>query len=191
MADERPWLLLDLAGVLLDFAPERRLERIAALSGLPPNTVATRVKEDGISDRLDVGQSDEAELAKFLSGLAERPVEIEQAWRVWLSAFSVAPPMAELRDLGKRFRIGIFTNNHRAITRLFDSAPFEKMFFSSELGVRKPDPRSYVSVGQALGTNAVPIFVDDGEANVQGARRAGWRAIRYGPSSGSLLSALY
>ena len=88
--------------------------------------------------------------------------------------------MAVLPALAARYRLGIFTNNPRAITRVFDATPFETMFFSSELGAKKPNPGTYRAVERALGLAAAAItFVDDGAANVEGAHRAGWCAIHY------------
>ncbi len=192
MSGERPWLLLDLAGVLLDFAPERRLAVIGSLSGLPPDVVKRRIDDDGITERVDTGQAAEAELAGFLSTLCGRAIGVEEAWKIWLSPFSAArTPMAEIPALGLRFRLGIFTNNPRPITRLLDPSRFEAMFFSSEIGMKKPDPGSYEAVARALAVGGeMLIFIDDGVANVEGARRAGWRAIQYDPASASLLEAL-
>ena len=192
MSGERPWLLLDLAGVLLDFAPERRLALIGSLSGLPPEMVKLRIDDDGITERIDTGQAAEAELARFLSTLCGRAIDVEEAWKIWLSPFSVArTPMAEIPALKLRFRLGIFTNNPPRITRLLDPSQFDAMFFSSDLGMKKPDPDSYEAVARELAVGGeMLIFIDDGAANVEGARRAGWRAIQYDPASASLLEAL-
>ncbi len=186
MAAARPWLLLDLAGVLLRFEPERRIALLGSLSGQGEAAVRARIAASGITERLDTGRADEDALRAFLGALLGRAIGTDEAWRLWLSPF--APERAVLDDvppLGTRFRLGVFTNNPRAITRVFDASPFERMFFSAELGAKKPDPATYDAVGRALDVPARSIvFVDDGEANIEGARRAGWQAIAFRAGDG-------
>ncbi len=190
MVATKPWLLLDLAGVLLRFKPARRIAALASLSGLDAATVRARIETDGITERLDTGRAGEEALRDFLAALLGRPIGTDEAWALWLSPFAPAPAtLAEVDGLGARYRLGVFTNNPRAITRVFDPSPFERMFFSAELGAKKPDPSTYRAVADAL---AVPpasiVFVDDGAANVEGAREAGWRAVPF--RDGDRLAAL-
>jgi putative hydrolase of the HAD superfamily len=50
-------------------------------------------------------------------------------------------------------------------------------FFSSELGMAKPDPQIYQVVTTKLGVEpAAVVFFDDRQANVDAAHDAGWRA---------------
>lgn len=177
----RPWLLLDLAGVLLRFRPERRERRLLELSGLDAAALRARLDETAIGDRLDDGRAGETELAAFLSSLAGRPVDVDEAWTIWLTPFT--PDMRAfypLAGLVADWRLGVFTNNARAVTRVFDDEPFERLFFSAELGVRKPDPESFRRVTLLL--DAAPgdiLFVDDGAANLEAARAAGWRTALF------------
>jgi glucose-1-phosphatase len=51
---------------------------------------------------------------------------------------------------------------------------------SAELGVAKPDAAAYEAACERLGLGPEEVlFVDDTPANVEGARRAGIRAVRY------------
>ncbi len=179
--DGRPWLLLDLAGVLLHFRPERRWRRLLELSGLDEAALRTRLADSAIGDRLDDGRAATDDLASFLTRLAGRPVAADEAWAIWLAPFAPdARLFASLPGLAARYRLGIFTNNAAAITRRFDAAPFERLFFSAELGVRKPDPESFRRVTRELDTAPANIlFVDDAAANVEAARAAGWRAALF------------
>jgi putative hydrolase of the HAD superfamily len=55
---------------------------------------------------------------------------------------------------------------------------FQRIFVSSEMGVRKPEPRSYEAVSRELG---IPldrmVFYDDTQENVEGARAVGMQAV--------------
>ena len=177
----RGWVLLDLAGVLLRFEPERRVASLASMSGLDEAAIRGRIDADGITDRLDTGRADENALCDFVSGLLGRAVDADEAWRLWLSPFTPADSVfGELEPFAAHLRLGVFTNNPRAITRVFDASRFERMFFSSELGAKKPDASTYDAVQRALDVPPGEIvFIDDGAANVEGARRAGWRAIEF------------
>ncbi len=181
MAAGRPWLLLDLAGVLLRFRPDRRERRLRELSGLDEAALRARLADTPIGDRLDDGSASEGDLAAFLTRLAGRHVDIDEAWAIWLTPFTPdSRAFYPLAGLVNSFRLGVFTNNSRAVTRVFDDSPFERLFFSAEIGVRKPDPDSFRRVTLLLDTEPGNIlFVDDMAANVDAARAAGWRAALF------------
>ena len=181
MGSGRPWLLLDLAGVLLRFRPDRRERRLSELSGLDEATVRARLADTAIGDRLDDGSAGDGDLAAFIAGLAGRPVDTDEAWAIWLTPFAPdSRAFYPLAGLVGTYRLGVFANNSRAVTRVFDDSPFERLFFSAELGVRKPDPESFRRVTLLLDTEPGNIlFVDDGAANVDAARAAGWRAALF------------
>lgn len=51
---------------------------------------------------------------------------------------------------------------------------------SGEIGLLKPDPRIYHHHALAFGLDpAATLFIDDSAANVEGAKSAGWQAIRF------------
>ncbi len=51
---------------------------------------------------------------------------------------------------------------------------------SGEIGLLKPDPRIYHHHALAFGLDpAATLFIDDSVANVEGAKSAGWQAIRF------------
>lgn len=54
---------------------------------------------------------------------------------------------------------------------------FDRLFFSCDIGAAKPHQDFYVAVASHLGcAGANLLFFDDLDANVEGARTAGWRA---------------
>lgn len=52
------------------------------------------------------------------------------------------------------------------------------LFFSCEIGYRKPDARFYLEIGEALSREGIAqvFFLDDRPGNVQAARDCGWEA---------------
>lgn len=57
---------------------------------------------------------------------------------------------------------------------------FDTLFFSSELGIKKPDARFYEAVEKALGLSSKQIaFWDDSPSHVDAAKERGWQAELY------------
>jgi putative hydrolase of the HAD superfamily len=57
---------------------------------------------------------------------------------------------------------------------------FDDMFYAARLGVAKPDPGFYEEVAHRIGPQSEPpLFFDDAEKVVAGARKAGWEAVIY------------
>jgi epoxide hydrolase-like predicted phosphatase len=81
----------------------------------------------------------------------------------------------------------LLTNNAREFAAFWRPLlPLDELFDdvvdSSEVGMRKPDPRIFELSLQRLGVTAGrTAFVDDAPGNVEGARRAGLQAVLIGP----------
>jgi putative hydrolase of the HAD superfamily len=57
---------------------------------------------------------------------------------------------------------------------------FDDMFYAARLGVMKPEPRYFDEVERRIGRQAEPpLFFDDTEKVVAGARKSGWEAVVY------------
>jgi epoxide hydrolase-like predicted phosphatase len=94
--------------------------------------------------------------------------------------------MALIADLRREgYKIGLLSND--AITledklrhelAIYDT--FDAVIISAKIGVMKPDPGAYQAIVQALGVAfGACVFIDDNDANVEGARRCGMTAIHY------------
>ena len=100
--------------------------------------------------------------------------------------FAPNPPMIELVDdlRAAGFKIGVLTNNIRELRdswrRLMDfDSIFHDVVDSSEVGLRKPDPRIYRLAAERLGTSPErTAFLDDLQHNVDGAIAVGMSAFR-------------
>lgn len=66
----------------------------------------------------------------------------------------------------------------------FEERYFDQVFYSHEIGMRKPEERVYNYVTERLGVKPNEIlFVDDNEDNIEAAKKYGWRAALHDPSS--------
>jgi epoxide hydrolase-like predicted phosphatase len=88
--------------------------------------------------------------------------------------------VAELRAAG--YRIGLLTNSFRefrsVIEERVDISLFDAVVDSSFVGCRKPEPEIYQLMAEMLAIDPTRIvYLDDFEANLDGARSAGWTTV--------------
>jgi epoxide hydrolase-like predicted phosphatase len=109
---------------------------------------------------------------------------MNDAWAEYLG--SLNRPLAEyFRSLRPSFRTGILSNSFvGAREREQDAYGFEDMcdaiVYSHEVGHLKPEPAAYRVVSERLGVAPADVlFLDDVQANVDGARAVGMRAITF------------
>ena len=125
-----------------------------------------------------------------LYGRAPSPAELEDLLRVRFDAFlraTEAPPETRevLGRLASRYRLALLSNypDSRAIreslrrTRLAEF--LDPVLISADLGRVKPHPFLFTKMEEALGLppTAIVYVGDNWLADVQGARRAGWRSV--------------
>jgi putative hydrolase of the HAD superfamily len=176
--------------------------------GLEPGQLAKAFREhykqqDGEADfhLLETGRISEAEYYRRLgTRVAEMgstvtmpadPVEIRK--KLW----GRIRPNTEMIDAAKRihahYKVGLLTNNVKEWGGWRDLYPVDLFDFvvdSSEVGVRKPDPKIYHLACDGLGVAPHrAAFVDDIDINVEGARAFGLTAIHF-TTNGEVLERL-
>jgi putative hydrolase of the HAD superfamily len=99
----------------------------------------------------------------------------------WRVAADVEPVLCELAKRG--FNLGIASNFDGRLLRVVAESPAlslcSRIFMSAQVGYAKPDPRFFVAVGRGLDVQPGEIMLvgDDWQADIAGARLAGWQAI--------------
>ena len=124
-------------------------------------------------------------------GVVDRPLDARQLtefmadiWREYLGTAN-AELIGCVRGLRPRYRTGILSNSFvGAREREQGAYGFEdlvdEIIYSHECGMSKPDPAIYALACARLAVEpARLVFVDDYEPYVEGARRAGIRAVLY------------
>jgi len=118
--------------------------------------------------------------------LGHRP-EMHRFKEIYFEALEPNPPMIELmRELkAEGFQMAMLTNNVREWEPLWRSMLpvdeiFETVVDSGFVGCRKPESRIYALTLERIGRKAGScLFVDDVLVNVEGARKAGLRAVHF------------
>jgi putative hydrolase of the HAD superfamily len=175
-------VLFDLGGVLLPFDRERRVAAITERLGVAPKAV--KALFDGpLPRRMDLGHADEGDFAAAFAALAGRTVSNDEARELILSVFET--PNHDLWRIADRLRdrrrVGGFSDNPAFVSAVFpEGARLDPMIFSSEIGAVKPRAAAFEAAEARLGlAGDAVLLIDDAPANVEGALRRGWDAIRF------------
>ncbi|RPH45080.1 MAG: HAD family hydrolase [Burkholderiales bacterium] len=197
----------DIQAVIWDFggvissSPFEAFARYEAARGLPANflrTVNATNPHDNAWAKLErsefgVEAFDEA----FAAESRALGHEVRGADVLPLLAGEIRPEMVEaLRRIGARMKTGCITNNFTAM----GSSPmgglykaeimglFHHVIESARAGVRKPDPRIYTMMTDALGVEpARCVYLDDLGINLKPARDLGMRTIKVGEAAPALV----
>lgn len=179
-------LVFDLGGVLYAIDPPRATRKL--LGFMPESARKTPeawfLEGQALFDALEAGHISPAEFRDQLRnshGLQASDAAIDTAWNSLL--IGVLPGRAEaIADLKGRYRLILLSNTNliHQIALRDECAPlfahFERLFFSYEMGLRKPAPIIYTTALQEMGMDpAESLFIDDNRDNVRGAEDAGLR----------------
>ena len=177
-------LVFDLGGVLYAIDPGRTTEALVALlpEGLAPGEDAWTSDAQPIFDALEEGKLDPVSFRGRLRetyGLLGQDAEIDAAWNKLL--LGVMPGRVEaLQYLARHYRLILLSNTNliHQIAIAEECAPlfaaFERVFFSYEMDLRKPNPAIYTQALEVAGMEAhESLFIDDNFENVVGAKAAG------------------
>ena len=186
-------VIFDFGGVISS-SPFEAFARFEAARGLPKDflrTVNATNAHDNAWARLDRSELDVAGFdAACTAESRALGHEVRGAEVLPLLAGEIRPEMVEaLRRIGARLRTGCITNNFTAmeispmgglykaeIMRLF-----HHVIESAKAGVRKPDPRIYRMMTDALGVDPTRcVYLDDLGINLKPARELGMRTVKVG-----------
>ncbi|CAM2163835.1 glucose-1-phosphatase [Paraburkholderia sacchari] len=181
-------VLFDMEGVLSHYDREARAVRLAALTGTTPEAVREAIWGSGLEARADAGELAPDVYLRALGELLGCDIDRE----TWLAArrASITPNEAAIAlaaRAAQRCDIAVLTNNCRLVTDHLDylNPPVARLFgarvhASASFGAVKPAAQAYLGcLAQLAAAPHETLFIDDGEANVQGALAAGLHACRF------------
>lgn len=185
-------IIFDLGGVILNIDYHRTIAAFRALGMADFDRHFTQLKQEHLFDLYETGQITNA---LFRQGLRPhlRPdvtdADIDAAWNAMLLDLP-KHRLHLLRQLKNQHRTFLLSNTnaihinefHRQLHAshgLMDlNDHFERVYFSFEMGMRKPDPAIFLRVCDENGLNpAETLFIDDSPQHVEGARVAGLKVI--------------
>jgi glucose-1-phosphatase len=179
-------LLFDLGRVVLDTDFARTLACWADHAGCEPAQLVQCFSADDAYHRHERGEISDAEFFASLRTSLGIDVSDAQFLEGWNAIFGGAMPEIEplLARAAERLPLYAFSNTNRAHVAHFSQSyagllrHFRKLFLSSSIGLRKPEPAAYDHVVKEIGVPAARIvFFDDSADNIEGAQGRGLTAV--------------
>ena len=184
-------IIFDLGGVILNL--DMRKTEIAfqqlGISLVSPTTTHSFFRD------YEAGKIDNATLIHSIQSLTSKPSteqEIIQAWNAMLLDFPVER-LELLKQLGKKYRLFLLSNTNAIHHQQFQEQLyqqtgnylevfFEKAYYSHTIGLCKPDVACFQYVIRENNLDpSETLFVDDSEANINGAKEAGLSVLHIKP----------
>jgi glucose-1-phosphatase len=179
-------LLFDLGGVLIHIDFNRAFAQWQALSPLSLEGIRDRFRFDTAYEQHERGEIGADAYFAHLVQQLELKNDHEAIARGWNAIFTgeISETLALVRAARAHLPCYAFSNSntvHRAAwTGLYPDVvqAFDRIFVSSDIGLRKPERRAFEHIAGAVGlpANAL-LFFDDLAENVAGARAAGLQAV--------------
>lgn len=182
-------LLFDLGGVILNIDYNRPVEEFAKLGAQHFEKVFSQSSQSPIFDRFERGEITPAEFRSHLRKYLPEKISDSEIDQAWCSILGDLPSkrIVQLKQLKNNgYRLFLLSNTNsihiKGFTKYLDETYgkhlfkelFEKVYFSSQIGVRKPTKKvfEYVLKENDLKANET-FFIDDSKQHVDGAAKAG------------------
>jgi FMN phosphatase YigB (HAD superfamily) len=191
--NENKFLILDLGGVLLNIDYHAPIRAFKKLGIEHFESLFTQAKQSELFDLFEKGKISNNEFRqqiRNISGITSMTdAEIDMAWNSILLDFPTEK-MKLLNELKKKYRLFLLSNTNNIHIPSFENSMekvfgknhfhshFEKVFYSSQIGMRKPDAEifEYVIRLQNLERDKT-IFIDDSIQHVEGAKSCGIKSF--------------
>lgn len=189
-------IIFDFGGVLFDIDYHAPVRAFRALGLDRFEEIYSQAAQRPEFDLLETGKIDNESFMQFLHSFVPRAsrMEVDNAWncillQLWPEKVAL---VKSLRDQGYRTFLLSNTNAiHVAeFEKMIDAAmglsdfrsAFEKVYYSNEIGIKKPYPQTFLTVCEW--NNLIPgetMFIDDSKQHVDGAAAAGLVAVHLTP----------
>ena len=197
-------VILDFGGVLYDIDYDAPPKAFAALGDTEFASLYHKASQSPWFDALESGKMDRATFYGHLLGRCAPGTKEAQVHEAWCCILTGMPPeRAELvAKLGTQTRLFLLSNTNAIHATEFEQdlertlpdaagfwGAFEVTHYSHDLGVKKPDPATFLHVCGLHGLNpANTLFLDDSIQHVRGAEEAGLVAHHLDLSQGEFAS---
>lgn len=179
-------LLFDLGGIVINIDVRASIAGFAELAGMAIETLQHDFHADALYHDYECGKLTTAQYFRYLQsrlGIMVSDQQMTEAWNAMLGDLN-QDTFEAINQVRTQLPCYAFSNTNTAHKeKLFVSYPdvmdlFNSIYFSCDLGARKPDRIAYQLVAKRLGVEPGKIlFFDDSPVNVSGALDAGFQAV--------------
>lgn len=180
-------LLFDLGGVVFEFDFAHALAHWAPMSSLQPDALRLVFSHDEDYQRHERGELTGAQYFDTLRRklrLEASDAQIESGWNA-IFRDEIGPTLDAIESARRFLPCYAFSNTNKSHHAAWRAAyprvepAFEKVFASSDIGLRKPERAAFEHVCREIGLPPQALlFFDDLEENVRGARTCGLQAVQ-------------
>lgn len=181
-------IIFDFGGVLFNIDYEAPARAFKALGMTNFEEIYAQAAQTPLFDDLEKGTITNEDFIQKLASYLPRavsPEEILEAWNVIL--LDIPKERIDLiHALKARYRTFLLSNTNAIHVKEFEQivdatmgleyfrSAFEKVYYSNDLGIKKPYPETYLKVCEWNDLDPKKtLFIDDSEQHVRGAKEAG------------------
>jgi len=179
-------VIFDLGNVLISVNEQRAIDRFAARTGKTPAEIQAYFFTTSHATELSLGKMTKRQFHRVVSHDLGFTGDYDELALIWSDIFEPITPMIELAQSLATRRPRLILSNTNVIHADFflERYPwineFDGVILSHEVGLLKPDAAIYRLAVQQTGLPAERVvFIDDLNANVQGAQVAGLQAFQH------------
>lgn len=185
-------IIFDLGGVLLNLDYDLTEKAFISLGMSNFGESYSQLKQTQLFDRYEIGEISSFHFVNRLLDLLPQGTTANQvvhAWEAMILDFP-AERLRFLEELSGKYRLFLLSNTNDlhidAVRRSLEKAVghrnleqyFEKTYFSSAIGMRKPDSKIFEFVCSENNLDpATTIFIDDSPQHIEGAKSIGIEVV--------------
>ena len=205
MPDHLSWLknlhievvVFDLGNVIIPVDFAKTTKAFVTLGGKQASELYHRAGQNYLFEELERGEVSRKEFLDRVRPILNHAsdAEIVEAWNAMLSHIDLST-FEYLDKLRPRYRTYILSNintyHAEWVAKAMRSASseqdisqyFDHVFYSHEIGHRKPENRAWQIIVEQKGIDPKKtLFIDDKEINIEAAKALGFIALHWNPSS--------
>ena len=178
-------IIFDLGGVILNIDYKRTAKAFKEIGVINFDEIYSQAKQDQVFDKLETGELTPDEFREYMKEIVPslQFSDIDKAWNAMLLDLP-APRIDLLKKLKKKYRLFLLSNTNeihiKCFRKIIESsygenifdAIFEHQYYSSDIGMRKPNAECFQYVLEKNGMEpSETLFIDDSIQHVEGARK--------------------
>ena len=178
-------IIFDLGGVILNIDYNKTANAFRQMGLKNFDDIYSQAKQNQVFDKLETGELTSNEFRKYLKGAVPslQYSDIDKAWNAMLLDLPLQRVVL-LKKLKKKYRLFLLSNTNeihiKAFRKIIQSsndenifdAIFEHQYYSSEMGMRKPNSDCFQCVLEKNSLDpSETLFIDDSIQHVEGARK--------------------
>ena len=199
-------IIFDLGGVVLNLDYSRTISAFQKLGINNFEASYSQLVQTGLFDEYERGEITSQDFRNGIRKVFDVDLDDSQLDSAWNAMLLDLPfeRLELLRKLGERKRIVLLSNTNEIHIHQFNralylqhglenlSSHFQKLYYSYELGMRKPEERIFQHVLNEQGFDPTKtLFIDDSPQHIEGARKVGLNAYHLQVEKGETILNLF